>query len=402
MVSLHDPDPTRWEFWKAFLEESQRGPAWREAGSWALGVLEEQLGDRWLHLTWTKYALPGPLVLSPAHTIAFAELLELALRLDLLRDHPGMGVVRRNLRRDPREQQLAHLRIQLEVGGLALRAGYDIRFEERLQRSGRPVDIALSLGGRSFNVEIAAILPDERSQEAHRYTDMLFGRIREIEFRHRVTCEGEFKERLGDDDTDALLGEIEAAAQLVKEGAGEKRIEAFGAVVIVSGQETSVGSGLRGPKVESQLWPRTEGILRRKAEQSASSQPTWLRIDSLDGLWQFTPWAYTPLAQKLEALTEPVRASLAECHHVTGVVMTSGAAFAQGVFREESSQGRSCFARRRLLEPLRVRESMIIGIQEKTVRSSEAWLALYDEEASWFDWALERVALPSSAQIFGD
>lgn len=104
MVSLHDPDPTRWEFWKGFLEESQRGPAWREAGSWALGVLQEQLGDRWLHRTWTKYTLPGPLVLSSAHTIAFAELLELALRLDLLRDHPGMGVVGRNLRRDPREQ----------------------------------------------------------------------------------------------------------------------------------------------------------------------------------------------------------------------------------------------------------------------------------------------------------
>lgn len=350
--------------------------------------------------TWTKYKLPDPLVLSSGHTIAFAELLELAVRLELLSKHSGMGVVRRNLRRDPREQQLAHLRMQLEVGGHAARAGYNVRFEEPLVQSDRPIDVSLRGEGRSINVEMAAILQDERSRESHDGVDSLFARIHHLEFSYGVTCEGEVRVELDEKGHEALIKEIEAAAQSLEEGAEQTVVESLGARIMVSrdGSVTDEG-GLSGPRVESQLWPRTERILRRKAEQTTSSERTWLRIDSLDGMWQFTPWARLPLSRKLEVLTHAVRTALVEYPQVAGVVMTSGAAFAQGEFSEETCNYLGSVGCRRLIFPLRVRESIIISFTEDA-GSIEPWARLYDEEPSWLDWALARFRMPSTVEIF--
>lgn len=386
MTRSHEPDPSRWDVWKTFIEDSRRGPAWREAGRWALEVLEEQLGgDRWLQRTWTKYKLPDPLVLSSAHTIAFAELLELAVRLELLSKNSGMGVVRRNLRRDPREQQLAHLRMQLEVGGHSVRAGYNVRFEESLVQSDRPIDVSLRGEGLAIDIEMAAILQDERSRENQDAVDSLFARIHHLEFRYGVTCEGEVRGELDEKGHEALIKEIETAAQSVEEGAEQRVVESLGARITVSRFGSATGEGgLSGPRVESQLWPRTERILRRKAEQTASSERTWLRIDLFDGMWQFTPWARMPLSRKLEVLTHAVRTALVEYPHVAGVVMTSGAAFAQGEFSEETCDYLGSVGCRRLISPLRVQESMIISFTEDA-SSIEPWARLYDEEPSWLD-----------------
>lgn len=83
------PDPGAWQTWEGLIDDGLRNEAWKSAGRWAIDRLNHHLGPTWPRRAWTKYQLPTFLVWSPAHAIAFAQLLELALRLDLLADCPG-------------------------------------------------------------------------------------------------------------------------------------------------------------------------------------------------------------------------------------------------------------------------------------------------------------------------
>jgi hypothetical protein len=111
--------------WRALRVAIQRAPtrsdAWRLAGSWAIDVLEDELGTDWPRTVVSKSSegSAGELALVAGHTIAYTNLLELALRLTLLSKVPGFAKARRPIATDPRIDQLAHSRIQLEVAALA-------------------------------------------------------------------------------------------------------------------------------------------------------------------------------------------------------------------------------------------------------------------------------------------
>lgn len=183
-----------------------------------------------------------------------------------------------------------------------------------------PSDLSLRGEWGSVNVETAVILRDERSRESHDRVESLFRRIHNLEFLYSVTCEGDVQDELDENAAEALLKEIEAAAQTL--GKADKRfVESPAARVAVSRDELASKSGLRGPRVESQPWPRTERVLHRKAEQTRGLEKVWLRIDSLDGMWQFTPWARVALSEKLEILSHAIRTALGGYSHVAGVVI---------------------------------------------------------------------------------
>jgi hypothetical protein len=44
---------------------------------------------------------------------------------------------------------------------------------------------------------------------------------------------------------------------------------------------------------------------------------------------------------------------------------------------------------------------MIIPVTPLGRDQASIWLAMYDTEAEWLDWALSRAGLPSRDQIFG-
>lgn len=82
--------------------------------------------------------LPGGMALAMAHPVAYFELIELALWLELLCDSEGFADLCRPLKHDPREDVVPHLRLELEVGALAA-AGYGVQFERPSRRARRPL-----------------------------------------------------------------------------------------------------------------------------------------------------------------------------------------------------------------------------------------------------------------------
>lgn len=401
-----EPDPSSWKFWREWMNRSQRGPAWRQVGSWAFNELEAQVGDVWLTRTIEKYSrageekiLPPIIFLAPSHTIAFAELLELVLRLDLLKDRPGCHRLRAILDGDPMPHQLMHLRVQLEVGALTMRRRQDVAFELSSDTGGA-ADVVIGEEPARIVVETKVVLFDDRTRNHHSATDQLFRYLHDLELRYQIECAGDFEEKLEGANLDSFLISADICARQAHDTGDQQTLEGWGSRITFSPTGHEMESGLHGAVHRSLGWHRTEHILRKKAWQTRHQPSVWLRVDALDGLWQFTPWSRLDLSAKLQSLVGPVRAALETDEHLGGVVITSGAGHAQGLFHGESSRVEDCYALRRLIEPLRVRETMIIPMNSGAAPAAEMWRDLYDEEPTWLDWALERKGLPSVQEIF--
>jgi hypothetical protein len=204
------PDPGSWRTWESLIEGGLRNDAWKSAGRWALECLNHHLGASWPRRAWTKYRIPTFLVWSPTHTVAFAQLLELALRLDLLAGCSGAGKLRRVLRQDPREEQIAHLALQLELGGLAMQAGLDVAFE-RSHGSARPVDVEIRSASKATKIETVALLQDERTRREQDSVDELFEAIRQLKWQCRVSFEIAFPRLLSLSEARAFLDALQSA-----------------------------------------------------------------------------------------------------------------------------------------------------------------------------------------------
>lgn len=82
-------------------------------------------------------------------------------------------------------------------------------------------------------------------------------------------------------------------------------------------------------------------------------------------------------------------------------MLSSGALLAQGEFRGESARTPDeCYALRRVLPAVRVRETMIIPLTPCGREQARTWRDLYNSEESWLDWALKQAGLPPRDQIF--
>lgn len=387
---------------------SHRGLAWRQAGVWALDTLEENLGQDWLGRTIEKYRLlelgemlPYFIQLGPAHTLAYADLLEFALRLEILRDVPGMGKVRKVLRGIPRPDQLGHVMVQLETASLALMGGCAIDIESALAHPHRPADLVLQIAGSSVQVELAVLLPDEGFRQADRRIDRLFKLIHALEARYDVTCEGRLPEVLSDADEQEFLVQLDRVARRVRGEGSAQRVEVTGASIFMSPARGVPTASLTAafPTVDS-TW-RLGSLLKRKAEQTLGHRRVWLRVDVRDGLWQFTAWSQMALSGKLSMLQLHLSELLGESDHVGGVVVSSGSVHAQGAFEDESVEVGGSMGIRRLIEPLRVRETMIIPLHEDPAPWPDMWRDLYEQEPAGLPWCLAKLGLPSVEEIFG-
>ena len=372
--------------------------AWREAGSWAFRVLEQHLGSDWPSVVAAKSPTGGAPQLASAigHAGAYAQVLELALRLDCLRGADGSGKLRRALRSDPRPSQLVHCEIQLEVASLSLRSGITPQLEPASPR-GRPADVAITVGDQRLVVETRAILASDAWREENDWTDRLFERIHFIETKHGVQCEGEIAMLLDEVGTEALLSAIETRARLVAAGMEPPPLRTPGVAMKIVPQSQPSVAGLRGPEMRGDSWARIAPRIRQKAEAAVDSGANWLRLDARDGLWQFTDWATRPLAEKLHVFESGVRDLL---EGLEGIIVSCGPMLAQGTFGDDDVVlGAGLVALRRCLPFVRVRETLIIAADSAASQSVASWINFYSDEPSWLDWALDRAGLPSTREI---
>lgn len=399
------PDPSSWDFWRSWFDRSTRGQAWSAAGRWALEVLERDVGETWLDKVMKKYrglnldeALPYFIYLGPAHTIAYADLVEMSLRLELLRHQDGMGNIRKILKGVPRPDQFGHTMAQLQIGSLASMCGYNARLEARGANRTGPTDVLLESEMGSLRVEVAVLLPDKQFRDTTMRTNRLFEAINGIELSHHVSFEGLLPGQLGDAAAEESLAELEAVAGIVQRQGRSLSVNLGGHTVTVSPDRGGPGQGIGVDVPLNNPERRLARLLERKAEQTVGNDGVWLRVDARHGLWQFT-WFELDLRQKL-AMMESLVAPLRKILHLAGVVVTTGALQAQAHFEDESIEVGGSAAIRRVIEPLRVRESLIIPLGEKGASSSREWQRLYEQEPSWLPWALDRLGLPGLEEIF--
>ena len=394
-----DPPPLSWEILQTVMAGATGwAKSWRVAGSWALSVLQSRLGDEWPADVARNNPTGGApeLALSCGHVAAYAHTLELALRLELLGDAAGMAKIRRTLRTDLRPAQRVHCEMQLEVAGLALRLGLTPELEPA-PLSGRPADVSFVVDGEPMVVEARAILASESWRGDNTWNDELFERIREIEMRHGVRCEGEISTFLDERATVRLLNALDTRARLVAVHMEPPRLREPGVAIDIVRQARRPARGLRGPQLQGNSLARIAPRIAEKAEAAGSSGANWLRLDARDGLWQFTEWATRSLGEKAQALEEAVGHLVGP---LDGIVASCGPLLRQGSFSDESSEPASgLFAVRRCLPFTRVRETIVMPRRTEPQPDARFWRDLYADEQSWLDWALAEVDLPSTAAI---
>jgi hypothetical protein len=392
----------------------ERTEAWRQAGLWSLAVLKNLLGETWPGETWrvtkdrlAKPWLPGELCAAHYHTRHYARLVELALRLTELNPLPGMAGVRTALRTDRTPQRWEHTLLQLEMGALARTGGAEVTFEgARLANRSKPVwpaDVEVAVEGRRVAIEAFAVLPSDAWLASVERSDQIQARIRSIEQRYQVACSISFGgETLGEPGAlQRFVDEIEYGAAIVAAGATSHAAHEGTATALVG---RDIDSGFSGPPILNEnAWDRIAARLTAKQQQVGTSDvPVWLRVDLLEGLWQFTTWSRAPLARKLELIAPQFEGALGRGGNlVGGAVVSSGAAWGQGRFEAEDARalhGRR--ALRRLIAPIRVRETLVIPQRANATEDGE-WLAsIYDHEPAWLSKALEGAGLPPLDEMF--
>lgn len=396
--------------WDALIDGFTNAPpgrsdAWRTTGSWALERLREHLGEHWPRRTFERHrALPADIAWSATHVVACANMIELALRLMLLSGCDGFADARRPLLRDAREESYQHVCLQLEVGGLGISAGHDVRFEPPVPESKKNADVEIAVqGGERIVVETQVQLAAERARATDDFSAATFPRIQEAARRHGAVCGGDLGRVLSEDEAAELLEAVEAYARLLAAGGVAPALNLHGARLQLRAQADELERSLGGPQHTGDLWPRMAGLLVKKAKQTVGADNVWVRVSALQGLWLLSTWARADMPTKLRTLSQNVRAALSPYPHVSGVVIGTSCDLARGKFNDETYEElHGGVAIRRAIRPARVRETMVIptATDRDPVIASQPWRDLYAEESPWLDTALARFDLPSVDEIF--
>ena len=385
------------------MATSLRSDAGRMAGVWALSELRSQLGDDWLdRVAASEGSIPSEILMADMHAVAFAEMLDFALRLRLLRDVEGTIDVRRALRSDLRQEYRVHAHAVLGVAALAQRRGYGVALEKRRAPGGRPTDVVVTSPSAELACEVFVVLADHLMREGMAATSAVTDAVRRICWGHRVEFGGHVDASLSAEGLEALFAEVEQVARAVELDGSARVVERQATrIEVVSMDEAAQREmSFTGPVVSGKGHDRLDEILRTKAEQAVAAGAGWIRADVLDGLWQFTPWATWDLPAKGEALAGEIRSALSDVDGIAGAVLSCGPAMAQGLFVAESARlAGGGFAIRRTFEPIRVRETVVVPMLPGHENEAAEWVALYDAEPGWLDWALLQVGLRPAAHV---
>jgi len=396
MADRPTEDPTDWVFWRWFMESTGRCAAGKTAGVWALQVLERHFGQQWLTRACEREGNPPPVVsMSPSHTMAFAELLELAVALELAQGVTGAAKVRKALATDRDEARL-HATLQLEMAMLARHIGADVELEPRLSRQHPPVDARIAAGGVEIPVEARVVLMDESTRAGRDLSDQISHGMLNITFCRDVHFSGSIADAVGVADVVDLLEAMDAAAALAADRLEPMRVvHPLANLTVIPGSQSTDGITFTIPAGVGQGIYRVLRTMQDKATQAARSGATWLRMDLYDGTFQLTPWSQKPLADKAAAMAQTVTSTLGQTGPFRGVVITSGRASALHASPAQSTRMGDTYGLRRNLFPLRGRETIVIPLVEDAGDESALWVGLYDDEESWLDSALGEVGLES-------
>jgi hypothetical protein len=248
------PPELSWDGLRSFHARARRPEPWKAATTWAIDVLQSTLGDGWAIKASTRTpASPvwSVLVSAMTHTVAASELLEWALRLQLLADVDGAGDVRRDLSRDVSVGRGLHTQLQLELAGHAHRLGWPIRLEPSGGAS--PGDVAFDVPDRSrIAVETKALTERERTRDARAGISTVTDRLRFAAMERGLWVAGNLRRVPSEDEVVGIERWIAST-----EVGGTRRLRALeGIELYLVPREASQGHVLSSPPVTDHLLPR--------------------------------------------------------------------------------------------------------------------------------------------------
>jgi hypothetical protein len=392
-----DAEPPGWDDLAELFERADRHGAYTRAGRWALAILLERLGDDWLAKAISRAeddAFPLALHRLGSLTLAVVEAVELAAQLELSGAWDGHADALRDLTRDPRTARLLHTRAQLSIAAMAARLGWLVHLEP--DEAGRPpADLALTSSSGVIDIEVRVLTQSavgrQRFATAERDSDWLMM----LGAKTGVWIGGKVSRSLSDDDRDAIEDFVERnASEALAGDQPSLTLDGIGLTLASRGVD---GGALNGPTIREDLFGRMVKVIAQKAERMRDSGASWLHVTALTGLWLFTPWGRSSLDERLAVMTSALDDALGD-NKPEGIVLCSAAGLVLGATDATVDSTRGV-ALRRVIRPLRARETLIMGFSESARATIQQWRELVSSEPDWLEWALERHDLPTIDEI---
>jgi hypothetical protein len=398
-VTNDDQPQLDWEYLLNGIERSSWSAEARAAGVWAIETLRKELGGRWPR-AWREPGAPPPELAACWYMLAaLGGTVDLALALHKIREIPGARALRNAIRATARPDAMMSPRLQMRMACLALACSMDVGIETRLPGADRPADLRFTDGHTACVVEVLAVMRDAKTLDASEWFDAVSWEMRAVGQRHRVDFAGVVREPLDDEQTKALLEELDRRGPLAARAIQlpETRV---GGVSIRMEPAAQEGGGMDFNMPEVDYARRITDKLTAKMEQTRRSRADWLLVDWMDHLWHMTPWGARPLAQKALDLALLIQRVLADQDHILGVVMTDGAVLMRPDVPEETCALPSgVVAVSRQIDRWHSRESVIIPIRPLALTGVQLWQRILNAERRWAARELEAAGLVFPAEL---
>ncbi len=403
---LQGDRPMMWSDWASLIEDSQcLTPSGQSVARWAVDTLQRTLGSDFLQ---RAGAAPGA---HPVFSLGFwpgandvpwvyANLFQLAAQFELLTQSRSKdwGKVKQAISSNLEAVGWIHCLLQLELAGLGLRAGWQSRFEPKLD-NGHLADVCLTREGNQLLVETVSMRMSTHEQEALAFFRTLAQQLSLLEMQYAVHISGSLGTPLSAEESRQWLQEIGSVARSVAQNGIIRLVsnQTGGRLEISREQPTLETTKLEGDPVTEDGWGRLVARLNDKARQAKGAGPVWVRLEEISGLWHFTPLQGMTLQEKLGVLLPDLQKELASFPDLAGVILAPAILWAGNAAPERLSariEREGGIALRSPLPGYRVRESIIVTRAGQAREDARIFADWYEQEATWLDWALEQMGHP--------
>ncbi len=403
---MNDDGPS-WDSLRQRLTKAVFSPAGSAALEQAIDQAERLLGPSWPRRQFERKGWwPSEFNLLAFHAAVLPQFLALVMRLEDAAEEPTFATVLRGLKRGVTSTDWRHALLQLEVSRALRSSGTTIIFEPEISGSRNKADLMITPSeGSPFLVETTSLARADVDQAWEEYEHKVWQAVTALELRHNVRIAVELIDHRDEAETTTWLAAIETAAansehevQRVESPMGRAEVRRAGSPMP---ERTFVGA-----VATRDGWRRLGRALQAKARQSEGSLSVWLRVDALDGFFQFTEFATLDWAERVERVAANLREDLAGASHLAGVVLSSGQAVAVGATdstaENQTTRSTGGCGLRRLISAHTVRETVVVALRDDVTDQRERWIAAYDTEPDWLSQDLSNQARPQLAAFLAD
>jgi hypothetical protein len=247
-------------------------------------------------------------------------------------------------------------------------------------------------------VETTSVLRGDQDRQWELYEHRFTAEVDAVERRHRVNCVSTLNDHPDFAIIQAWLQEIDTVAAAVARTGASQTVHSSAGTVNISTDQPAPGTATRtGAPQYRDGWKRIRRALADKARQTEGPIPVWIRIDALDGIFQFTEWSRAAPGDRIAMIAGAIETSISWPENTFGVVLSSGlgTSFSGDAAAENLAiDGAQGSWTRRLVAPRIVRETFVIPLTRRADPQTQWWTRAYRDEPNWLDNDLADAQLP--------